>query len=105
MDRMDGFHVLQAVRAQAELASTTIVVVSAKSYKPDIARATELGADAYLVKPITPDDLLAAVQRGRRARMAGKLSVKFWGTRGSIAAPGPATTVYGGKTSCVAVRS
>jgi CheY-like chemotaxis protein len=31
------------------------VVVSVKSYKPDIARATELGADAYLVKPITPD--------------------------------------------------
>ena len=36
---------------------------------PDIIqRATELGADAYLVKPIAPDDLLAAVHRGRRAR-------------------------------------
>jgi phosphoribosyl 1,2-cyclic phosphodiesterase/ActR/RegA family two-component response regulator len=105
MDRMDGFHVLQAVRGQAELARTIIVVVSAKSYKPDIARATELGADAYLVKPITPDDLLAAVHRGRRARMAQKLSVTFWGTRGSIATPGPATTVYGGNTSCVEVRA
>src|SRR5919198_586701 len=105
MDRMDGFRVLQAVRAQAELARTIIVVVSAKSYKPDIARATELGADAYLVKPITADELLAAVHRGRRARMARKLGVKFWGTRGSIAAPGPATTIYGGNTSCVEVRA
>lgn len=30
--------------------------------------------------------------------------VRFWGTRGSIAAPGPATARYGGNTSCVEVR-
>lgn len=32
------------------------------------------------------------------------MRVTFWGTRGSIAAPGPATTTYGGNTSCVEVR-
>jgi len=32
------------------------------------------------------------------------MQVKFWGTRGSIAKPGPATTRYGGNTSCVEVR-
>src|SRR5574341_145052 len=32
------------------------------------------------------------------------MQVKFWGTRGSIAAPGPNTTAYGGNTSCVEVR-
>jgi phosphoribosyl 1,2-cyclic phosphodiesterase len=32
------------------------------------------------------------------------MQVKFWGTRGSIATPGPATTIYGGNTSCVEVR-
>jgi len=31
--------------------------------------------------------------------------VRFWGTRGSIATPGPATLRYGGNTSCVEVRS
>jgi phosphoribosyl 1,2-cyclic phosphodiesterase len=31
--------------------------------------------------------------------------VSFWGTRGSIAAPGPTTTLYGGNTSCVEMRS
>jgi phosphoribosyl 1,2-cyclic phosphodiesterase/CheY-like chemotaxis protein len=31
--------------------------------------------------------------------------IKFWGTRGSIAKPGPATVRYGGNTSCVEVRS
>jgi phosphoribosyl 1,2-cyclic phosphodiesterase len=29
--------------------------------------------------------------------------VTFWGTRGSIATPGPETVTYGGDTSCVAV--
>ncbi|NND73814.1 MAG: MBL fold metallo-hydrolase [Ilumatobacter sp.] len=31
--------------------------------------------------------------------------VQFWGTRGSIATPGPATMRYGGDTSCVEVRA
>ncbi len=33
------------------------------------------------------------------------MRVKFWGTRGSIAKPGPGTLRYGGNTSCVEVRS
>jgi len=33
------------------------------------------------------------------------LHVKFWGTRGSIAAPGDRTARYGGNTSCVEVRA
>ncbi len=33
------------------------------------------------------------------------MRVHFWGTRGSIPKPGPATTRYGGNTSCVEVRS
>src|SRR6267142_1794878 len=33
------------------------------------------------------------------------MQVRFWGTRGSIAAPGPNTARFGGNTSCVEVRS
>jgi len=33
------------------------------------------------------------------------MKVRFWGTRGSIATPGPATLRYGGNTSCVEVRT
>jgi diguanylate cyclase (GGDEF)-like protein len=33
------------------------------------------------------------------------MHVRFWGTRGSIAAPGPKTARYGGNTSCVEVRA
>jgi CheY-like chemotaxis protein/phosphoribosyl 1,2-cyclic phosphodiesterase len=33
------------------------------------------------------------------------MRVRFWGTRGSIAAPGPSTLRYGGNTPCVEVRT
>jgi phosphoribosyl 1,2-cyclic phosphodiesterase len=33
------------------------------------------------------------------------MEVTFWGVRGSIPAPGPGTTRYGGNTSCVSVRT
>ena len=32
------------------------------------------------------------------------MQVRFWGTRGSIATPGPTTLRYGGNTSCVEGR-
>ena len=36
--------------------------------------------------------------------MSGKIYVRFWGVRGSIATPGKDTVKYGGNTSCVEVR-
>ena len=33
------------------------------------------------------------------------MRIQFWGTRGSIATPGPSTSRYGGNTSCIEVRS
>ncbi len=33
------------------------------------------------------------------------MRIRFWGTRGSIATPGPGTVRYGGNTSCVEVRT
>lgn len=32
------------------------------------------------------------------------MKVTFWGTRGSIATPGPETTRYGGETACVSIE-
>ena len=31
--------------------------------------------------------------------------IRFWGTRGSLAKPGPGTLRYGGNTACVEVRT
>ena len=33
------------------------------------------------------------------------MKIKFWGTRGSIPTPGPATVKYGGNTTCVEVQA
>jgi phosphoribosyl 1,2-cyclic phosphodiesterase/DNA-binding response OmpR family regulator len=33
------------------------------------------------------------------------MQIRFWGTRGSLATPGPGTLRYGGNTSCVEARS
>ena len=33
------------------------------------------------------------------------MRIRFWGTRGSLAKPGPTTLRYGGNTSCVEVRT
>jgi phosphoribosyl 1,2-cyclic phosphodiesterase len=33
------------------------------------------------------------------------MKVRFWGVRGSIASPGPATVRYGGNTTCIEVRA
>ncbi len=33
------------------------------------------------------------------------MKIRFWGTRGSIAKPGPSTVRYGGNTSCVELRT
>jgi DNA-binding response OmpR family regulator len=64
MDRMHGFEVIQKVRAQPELADTLLIMVSAKSHKPDIERARALGADHFVVKPFRCDALLKLVEAG-----------------------------------------
>ena len=38
-------------------------------------------------------------------RDGGGLTVRFWGTRGSLPSPGPDTSRYGGNTSCVEIRA
>ena len=38
-----------------------------------------------------------------RGKLAEGVSAAFWGTRGSIAAPGRESVVYGGNTSCLEV--
>jgi phosphoribosyl 1,2-cyclic phosphodiesterase len=38
------------------------------------------------------------------SRVPGGLTVKFWGTRGSIPTPGPRTEKYGGNTPCLELR-
>ena len=40
-----------------------------------------------------------------RIALESAVRIKFWGTRGSIPTPGNKTTIYGGNTSCVEIRT
>src|SRR5919199_1588642 len=42
---------------------------------------------------------------GHSLMRRGAMRIRFWGTRGSLAKPGPTTVRYGGNTSCVEVRT
>ena len=54
-----GFEVCQMLRKDQRFTRTAIIIMSAKSYKPDMDKAAELGADAYVVKPFEFSDLMS----------------------------------------------
>jgi DNA-binding response OmpR family regulator len=60
MPRLLGFEVCQLLRKDDRFSKTAIIIMSAKSYKPDMDKAAELGADAYVVKPFELNDLMKA---------------------------------------------
>ena len=51
MPRKNGFEVLEWIRQQPALNQLCVCILSASSLPEDIARAYDLGANAYLVKP------------------------------------------------------
>jgi phosphoribosyl 1,2-cyclic phosphodiesterase len=99
-----GYTLCQEIRSDPALKHARIIVCSMKAYPSDIKKAKELGADAYLLKPYRADEIVNEV-RSALNPAGPELSVKFWGTRGSIPTPGAATIRYGGNTSCVEVRA
>ncbi|RYD31034.1 MAG: response regulator transcription factor [Verrucomicrobiaceae bacterium] len=62
MPEMDGYAVVQTLRAEPEHASVPFVFLTARSDKADLRIGMNFGADDYLTKPVVRDDLLAAVQ-------------------------------------------
>jgi DNA-binding response OmpR family regulator len=70
MPRMDGFTVCHKVR---EFSSVPIIIVTARGQDQDKVRGLDLGADDYLTKPFSVDELLARVRAVlRRAQFSVK---------------------------------
>jgi phosphoribosyl 1,2-cyclic phosphodiesterase/ActR/RegA family two-component response regulator len=118
MPRCNGFQFCRAIKSQrAFLPNVRIVVSSGSNYASDRMNALESGADEYITKPITADDLFTVLERvtqrkGVEGHETGPIvdswkgaRLKFWGVRGSIPTPGPHTVHYGGNTSCVELRA
>lgn len=61
MPELDGFGVLQAVRAVPDQADIPFIFLTALDDNASMRRGMNLGADDYLHKPFTREDLLQAV--------------------------------------------
>lgn len=57
MPEMDGFELLQNVRANARYGAMLVMMVTTETEIAQVTRALEAGANEYLMKPFTPDAL------------------------------------------------
>src|SRR3954447_25768551 len=74
MPRMNGYQLYQRVCENPRWLAIPFIFLTARSLDSDIRYGKELGVDDYLIKPIEPEDLLAAVQgRLRRASQLANL--------------------------------
>src|SRR5215472_7523078 len=62
MPRLDGFGLLRAIRDDSDLASTPVILVSARAGEESRVEGLQATADDYLVKPFTSRELLARVE-------------------------------------------
>lgn len=62
MEDGDGYHACRILKRNKETAAIPIIIVSSKSNRVDKMWAEKLGANAYVTKPFTDDDLLEALQ-------------------------------------------
>lgn len=103
MPKVHGYTVIEEIRKDPNLSHVKIMVTSAKTYASDVETAKRLGADRYLSKPYNLQEFWEAIaELLEESRL--RFTVRFWGTRGSIATPGSATVKYGGNTACTEVR-
>lgn len=61
MPEMDGYQVLHALRADPVTCAIPFIFLTAKGEKTDVRTGMNLGADDYLIKPVSRNDLVAAM--------------------------------------------
>jgi twitching motility two-component system response regulator PilH len=66
MPKRNGYEILRALRKDARTKTTPVVLVSSKNQESDRAWGKRQGADEYLGKPFTSDQLLTMVKRFAR---------------------------------------
>jgi len=63
MPGMPGIDLLKAVRANPELASLPVLMVTAEAKREQIMEAAQAGVNGYVVKPFTADTLKEKVDK------------------------------------------
>lgn len=62
LPRANGIEVCEAVRADASLAGTRILMLTAKAQEADLERAFAAGADEYVPKPFSTRELVVRAE-------------------------------------------
>ncbi len=63
MPNMNGLEFLAAMKSDADLAATPVVIISTEGHEEDTARGLEAGAAAYIKKPFPSDEILDVIAR------------------------------------------
>ncbi len=61
MPKMNGIEVCEVLRADPATADIPIILLTAKAQESELARGLAAGADDYIVKPFSPNELLSRV--------------------------------------------
>ncbi|MFC5527091.1 response regulator [Rhodanobacter ginsengisoli] len=62
MPRMNGLDVLTHMRADERMRRIPVVILSSSNEESDLARSWDLGANAYVIKPVDVDQFFDAVR-------------------------------------------
>ena len=63
LPELDGYQVLSRIRNHPTLQDCLVVLLTARQQETDIIKGFGLGADDYVVKPFSPMELVARMQR------------------------------------------
>jgi CheY-like chemotaxis protein len=63
LPNLDGFEVLQWIRSNPLTKSLPVVVLAGSSFRADVRRALELGANSYAVKPARFEELQVLIDQ------------------------------------------
>ena len=83
MPGMDGFELAEQIRKRPDLARGTLMMLNSAGQRGEAARCRELGISAYLIKPVTRQELLRAIQQVL-GRDAAEPAVPALATRHSL---------------------
>ena len=72
MPNLTGFNVLNQLKKKKETATIPFIFVSAKAKKVDVHFGIELGADDYICKPFTRNQLISAITKCLDRKIAKK---------------------------------
>jgi len=62
LPRLSGFEVCRRLRADPRWKGLKVLMLTAKGRETEVARGLELGADAYVTKPFSTQELVAQVR-------------------------------------------